>query len=393
MLLVKKISLSLFLSSSLLIPALCFGINYQEQIQEQKKELEEMKKQLSAEKEELQQLIKKQSNVLKQTEQIEQNITLAERYIKKLNETQNMLQESAEKTEQELHRLQENLHSQYESMSKRVRDWYISGRSKNLNMWFNREGELDLWRGTYYLHRLVGYDNFLVSQIQEKKQAETNMYLEYQNRLEEMQEFKSHKADEVSKFEKEKKGLLKTSAKLKNDESAKRKALEEMEKNAIAISKIIKTLEQKRQEELKKKKKPKTLDKKGKGCQPVNGPITSKFGLKYHATLKTSTKNLGVEYLGEAGEAVVAAAGGEVVYVDRIPGYGRGIIIYNGSGYYNIYGNIENIKVKVGDMVKGCSEIARISAKKNKLSRQIYFEVRKEKNPIDPVEWLKTMIN
>ena len=90
---------------------------------------------------------------------------------------------------------------------------------------------------------------------------------------------------------------------------------------------------------------------------------------------------------------VRAAAEGEVVYVDDIPGYGKGIIIYIGSGYYNIYGNLNSILVSVGDKVKACQHIAVVPAGKGAMSRRIYFEVRKERTPLNPVDWLKTMIN
>jgi septal ring factor EnvC (AmiA/AmiB activator) len=180
---------------------------------------------------------------------------------------------------------------------------------------------------------------------------------------------------------------------LQNDEELKRRALKEMEKNTRALSKIIKTREKRRKEELAGRRKGRQLDKRGTFCLPVHGSIVSRFGIQYHATLKTSTKNLGIEYLGEAGESVRAAAGGEVVYVDKIPGYGKGVIIYIGSGYYNIYGNLSSITVGVGDKIKGCREIAVIPATKGKIKRKIYFEVRKERTPLDPVQWLKTMIN
>jgi len=82
-----------------------------------------------------------------------------------------------------------------------------------------------------------------------------------------------------------------------------------------------------------------------------------------------------------------------IVIGGRIPGYGKGVIIYNGSGFYTIYGNLSSIKVKVGDKISGCRDIAVIPAGSGKLQRKVYFEVRKERTPLDPVNWLKTMID
>ena len=86
-----------------------------------------------------------------------------------------------------------------------------------------------------------------------------------------------------------------------------------------------------------------------------------------------------------AGTAVRAAVSGEVALITRIPGYGQGIILDNGSGYFTIYANLDNIRVAVGDNVRTCQEIASEAPDPGR----VYFEVRKGTETLDPEMWLK----
>jgi septal ring factor EnvC (AmiA/AmiB activator) len=82
---------------------------------------------------------------------------------------------------------------------------------------------------------------------------------------------------------------------------------------------------------------------------------------------------------------VRAAVSGEVALITRIPGYGLGIILDNGSGYFTIYANLSGIRVGLGEKVKTCQEMASVAIQPGK----VYFEVRKGTNTLDPQKWLK----
>jgi septal ring factor EnvC (AmiA/AmiB activator) len=172
---------------------------------------------------------------------------------------------------------------------------------------------------------------------------------------------------------------------LQNDLQAKDRALKELEENAKLLTEILAGLEKRRKEELARNKKQTTLEKGTQYCLPVDGPIVSQYGMQYHATLKTSTRNLGIEIDGAKGASVRAAVSGEVALITRIPGYGQGIILDNGSGYFTIYANLTGIRVQTGDKVKTCEEIALVASDPGR----VYFEVRKGTKTLDPTQWLK----
>jgi septal ring factor EnvC (AmiA/AmiB activator) len=383
------IFLLLFLS-----PFLTYSRNLDKDIRKQKRELTRLKKSLADQRGAIKKLVKKKTGVLSKMEKLSQNIGLIKDYLTKLDMTSHTLKLSEEHKKRELEDLQTQIEQRNHLIARRVRWLFMYGKNHNILLGQLPKDEMSMPKRLFFIKRLINYDKSIVSAAQEDAQNQQLLIYSIQQRIEEIKSFKEHKSQEKRVFSKEHKTLRSNLKRLQNDENAKRQALKEMVKNERALLKIIKALEKQRRQEMAGSKKARELDRKGKFCSPVpGGRLVSRYGLQYHKTLRTTTRNLGVEYLGEPGAAVLSAASGKVLYVDDIPGYGKGIIVYNGSGYYNIYGNLHSIKVRVGDKIEGCREIAEIPFSEEKLKRRIYFEVRKERAPVNPVKWLKTMID
>jgi len=362
-------------------------------IKTQKKELKALKSAMKAEKKALKDLVKKKTGVISQMEHIAENLDLIEIYLEKLDITHNSLLLSQKMTSNELEDIQHNITGKHRVIARRVRSLYINGKKGHILLSQVPHENMSFFKRVFFTRKMVAWDNNMVEEAKTEEMLRRNTIVELKNKIKEIGEFKKYKTEEKNTFSREHDQFASNLSRLQNSEEVKRRALKEMEKNARALSKILMVLEKQRKQELARKKKARKLNKKGKFCVPVKGRLVSRFGIQYHKTLRTSTKNLGVEYMGSSGEPVLSAAPGEVVYVDQIPGYGRGIIVYNGSGYYNIYGNLGIIKVKQGEKISGCQEIAEIPLNSSKVKRKVYFEVRKERSPLNPVKWLKSMIN
>ena len=69
--------------------------------------------------------------------------------------------------------------------------------------------------------------------------------------------------------------------------------------------------EKRRREEKARTKKETRIETGSRYCLPVEGEVVSRYGLQYHSTLKTTTKNLGIEIQGRAGGPVRAAVSEE----------------------------------------------------------------------------------
>lgn len=96
----------------------------------------------------------------------------------------------------------------------------------------------------------------------------------------------------------------------------------------------------------------------------------------------------GINIGGQAGQAVVAAASGSVVYSGSgLLGYGRLIIIKHNDSYLSAYAHNQKILVHEGEQVTAGQQIATMGLGSD--GRPVlHFEIRKDGVPVDPLEQL-----
>jgi septal ring factor EnvC (AmiA/AmiB activator) len=124
---------------------------------------------------------------------------------------------------------------------------------------------------------------------------------------------------------------------------------------------------------------------RGKLSLPVRGEVSNHYG----ATRPDSTMQWkGLFLRAAAGQAVKAIAAGQVVYADWLRGFGNLLIIDHGSGYMSLYGNNETLYKQVGDELHGGDTIAAVGNSGGNETSGLYFELRHEGKPFDPMKWV-----
>jgi len=126
---------------------------------------------------------------------------------------------------------------------------------------------------------------------------------------------------------------------------------------------------------------------KGKLTLPVRGEVTNSFGAKRP---DSSVRWKGLFLRASSGQAVKAIAAGQVVFADWLRGFGNLLIIDHGNGYMSLYGNNETLYKQVGDVLRGGDTIATIGNSGGNENFGLYFELRHESKPLDPMKWLAT---
>ena len=112
---------------------------------------------------------------------------------------------------------------------------------------------------------------------------------------------------------------------------------------------------------------------------PVPGPVIAGFD---------EVKNKGLDLGGTAGEPVLAAADGRVVYVGAgLRGYGNLIILKHDNVYLTAYAHNKTLLVKEDQAVRRGQKIAEMG--NSDADRvKLHFEVRRQGKPVDPVKYL-----
>lgn len=124
---------------------------------------------------------------------------------------------------------------------------------------------------------------------------------------------------------------------------------------------------------------------KGQLIRPVNGDIIRRFG----ALRAGHSRWDGVVIADEAGTEVKASAYGRVAFADWLRGYGLLVVIDHGDNYMSLYGHNQSLLVEVGDWVQADQPIATAGESGNITQSGVYFEIRQQANPVNPVPWLK----
>ncbi len=98
---------------------------------------------------------------------------------------------------------------------------------------------------------------------------------------------------------------------------------------------------------------------------------------------------LGLLISAQPGAPVAAMSYGRVAYADWLRGFGLLIIVDHGDGYLSLYAFNESLYREVGDWVGAGDVIAGAGASGGQSSPALYFELRRNGQPVDPRPWLK----
>ena len=112
---------------------------------------------------------------------------------------------------------------------------------------------------------------------------------------------------------------------------------------------------------------------------PANGPVIANFD---------DGKVKGLVIGGKAGDPVLAAADGRVVYAGSgLRGYGNLVILKHNNTYLTAYAHNQTLLVKEDQTVRRGQKIAEMGST-DADSVKLHFEIRKQGKPIDPAKLL-----
>lgn len=118
---------------------------------------------------------------------------------------------------------------------------------------------------------------------------------------------------------------------------------------------------------------------------PVTGAVSGRFG----APREGGGNWKGLFIRAQEGSDVKAVASGRVVFAEWMRSFGNLLIIDHGDAYLSIYGNNETLLKQVGDEIKGGDSIARVGNSGGNPESGLYFELRHQGHPIDPMKWAR----
>ena len=121
----------------------------------------------------------------------------------------------------------------------------------------------------------------------------------------------------------------------------------------------------------------------GQFIMPINGTIVVHYGQEKSPGLVSK----GIEIRGSLGQSVKASDTGSVLYSGSLKGLGAVIMIDHGT-FITVYGNLASVKVASGTKVTKGQVIGTLGRESITKEPNLYFEVRKGVNYVNPASYL-----
>ena len=121
---------------------------------------------------------------------------------------------------------------------------------------------------------------------------------------------------------------------------------------------------------------------------PLRGAIVARFGVQANGARLD-----GIEIAGREGDAIAAAADGEVVYAGSdLAAYGALVLVRHGDNYVTAYGFARRALVEEGEHVRAGQTIAELGSRPDGRAR-LLFQVRQGAHAVDPAPLLGIAAN
>ncbi|HET7306382.1 MAG TPA: peptidoglycan DD-metalloendopeptidase family protein [Gammaproteobacteria bacterium] len=352
----------------------------------QKQQLAAIKAKIAAVKQALDHAVARHDQLAAQLRDSERALGQASSALHDVEQQINAAQAKLAKLKQEQASEQDKLDSEKQVLGAQIRAAYIAGRQDRLKLMLNQQDPARVERMLTY------YDYF--------NQARTARIADFNARLERLAQLKQAIGDQLIHL-----------ADLQGQRHTALAAIEQRrDARKAVLAKVDTSIDQHHSElaKLKRSKQrlerliasltnaladiPDNLDSRsfaslhGTLAWPVSGPHLATYGsLRADGHLHWQ----GVLIGGKAGEPVHAIAHGRVVYAGWLPHFGLLLIIDHGGGYLSLYAHNQSLYKEVGDWVNAGDTIAALGDSGGQHQPALYFEIRHDKQPVNPARWCK----
>ena len=340
--------------------------------------IRKLEQQIKRHLEKIRQNSEQEISLLGELQQIDEKISGGKKKLaelkQKLAEKYNLLAEKI----RELERISETRDRVRLHLEKRLRSFYLMGKTGFLNVAFSRKNlpELMLFNDAY--KQMLQYDQAIINRYRKTivDLTRTKQDIELQkNILADLVRQAEQEEQALQAVREEKSSLL---TRIRTKKGLYEQAVREMQRAEHDLTKTIARLQRKQ-----RNRKRGFLLNKGRLQGPVEGELVVRFG---EMVDNSPCKGI-IIHTGE-NTPVVSIYTGKVIFAGYKLGYGNMVIIDHGLGYYTITAHLDDITVNSGDRVLGGQQIGTTGDIATLFSRGLYFEIRKNSTPVDPLKWL-----
>ncbi len=322
-------------------------------------------------------------NLLDQIERLDKSVSLQKIRLAVMEERLDSQEEMLVIKKRDLLSAQQSQKKVKEHLEKRLRSFYLMGKTGVLNVTFSTRDLPDLMLFNDSFKTLLDYDENLFNDYRESIEQLTLARDAHEKESLLLSEFISKAVEQQQELDSllnEKRDLL---AKVKTQKILHERAIREMKKAESELNTILARLQKKRNYTLKG-----FVVNKGKMPPPVQGKLLKRFGEPKNDTAEDTGSSQGISFDAPDGAVIKAIFAGRIVFAGYRKGFGKMVIIDHGSDYLSITARIEKIKVEEGQDVSDGDVIGTAGDIATLFEKGVYFEIRHDTEPLDPLDWI-----
>lgn len=391
-----------------LIHALCIGLlaaSVSAAPDSRQDELEDLRARIQALQKEVEQASENRSEAADALKKSERRISDVNRVLRQLAQRQRELSSNLKQLSQDTRTTRSDIADQQARLAELLRQRYIHGDNDAIVLMLNGQNPGEVARNLEY----YGYIG----------RARGQLIREYQASLARMRELEEAVRQKQASLEQIKRDQVKQKQDLESEKSARQEVLYKLSSQIRRQRNEINTLVQnekrltqliERLAQLAAKRqaaKPGTPVKpgekvervadaslagldfarlKGKLALPVAGEILHRFGQDRPGG-GPAWKGLFIR--ARQGQEVRAVGTGKVAFADWLRGFGNLLIVDHGDGFLSLYSNNESLYKQPGDPVRAGDVVATVGATGGQDEPGLYFELRRQGKPFDPMTWVR----
>lgn len=296
-----------------------------------------------------------------------------------------------------------SLRAQQDLLGRMLRQQYLQGQSDALRLALNREDPNEMARQLHYLAHIARARAQLVDGLRSNLREIDRLKAEIAEEAAAIARIAAEQTTQKKRLEQEKRARAGVLLKVSRDIRSQQREMRAMQANENRLTRLVdqlaKLVVRKPATTTNNRPRPRTeavpssrndnspfAALRGKLALPVRGELGSRFG--------SPRNDGGVTWKGlfiaaRPGDDVRAVADGRVVYADWLRGFGNLMIVDHGDSYMTLYANAEALLKQVGDVIRGGETVATVGNSGGNAESGLYFEMRHEGRPFDPLNWVK----
>jgi septal ring factor EnvC (AmiA/AmiB activator) len=265
---------------------------------------------------------------------------------------------------------------------------YRGGEVGPVRIIFSADSLPELLSRASALRLLVRHDAKLVARYGEEHDRLEALEAEANLAVDEREVADARLTQLVAKLKVERMAKGKILTGLRKDRKSERRLLLELEQAAQALEETIRTLGSRADHAGEGVVSSGFARRRGELVPPVDAKVAEPFGRVVDPEFQTTTFRSGVDFAASAGTSVRSVASGVVRFSGWFRGYGRIVIVDHGDAFHSISGHLDEIFVEVGNPVKEGQALGTVGETGSLGGPSLYFELRRDGEPVDPEGWL-----